>query len=583
MIEMRWRLMLRTMAVLIVIAAIVDPAFTRAERDRALISVVAASARDSAAATRVAQRLADAFDVVRAPFNAAAATVVVGARTVMADVASPGPVFAVVESIEAPWLSVATDDPPIAMSLDATSRIPVRVGVRRGAPTTISLSLLEHGLVREQQDIAVGPDVDWVDTAVHYVPAAAGLIPVRIVAARHDGTATAQHDLVIDVMEHRTAVLFFDRRPSYQSTFVRRAVEADPRFVVTHRVITGRDASRGVGAPPPSLADDAALEAFDVIVVGAPDALTAADQRTLERFLRRRGGSVVLVQDSVAANPAVQALTGVDRWRDVRGSYIAGSLTDSAMLTRVTRLAVPADPPRDQRPLSYAMIIGDPSPRPTLVLWARFVGAGQLTVSGLLDQWRHRDDPTLDFDRFWSAVIADAAQAVVPPITLLNDAQFVTVNTPVPVRFSLREDLRTSALPVVLHVDSTGRTLDTLAVLRGRGPGDYIALWRTPTAGFARLRIAAGSADRLVTFAVAETIERDGLIDAAGRDAWTHMSGGGTVLLDALDGLPAAIGSAIDAPVRRTPWYPMRSPWWIVALTALLGTEWWLRRRALLP
>ena len=48
----------------------------------------------------------------------------------------------------------------------------------------------------------------------------------------------------------RWSVLFFDTRPSWMSTFVRRAIERDPRFVVTSRVVTSRNVSTDAGNPP---------------------------------------------------------------------------------------------------------------------------------------------------------------------------------------------------------------------------------------------------------------------------------------------------------------------------------------------
>src|SRR6185436_1633434 len=97
--------------------------------------------------------------------------------------------------------------------------------------------------------------------------------------------------------ERRWTVLFHDPRPSWMSTFVRRSIERDSRFVVASRVATSRNVSASAGRPPAGLTDRRSLSVFDVIVVGAPDALSAADVASLEDFMRRRGGSVVLLVD----------------------------------------------------------------------------------------------------------------------------------------------------------------------------------------------------------------------------------------------------------------------------------------------
>ena len=55
------------------------------------------------------------------------------------------------------------------------------------------------------------------------------------------GKDSATTDIVVDVRQTRIPILFFDPRPSWMSTFVRRAIERDPRFVLTSRVVTSRN------------------------------------------------------------------------------------------------------------------------------------------------------------------------------------------------------------------------------------------------------------------------------------------------------------------------------------------------------
>src|SRR6185503_11402090 len=111
----------------------------------------------------------------------------------------------------------------------------------------------------------------------------------------------------------RFSVLFFDPRPSWMSTFVRRTIERDPRFVLTSRVVTSRNVSTDAGRPPARLDDIIALASFDAIVIGAPDALTAADVTGLEAYLRRRGGGVVFLFDQRAPG-AYERLTNAGGW-----------------------------------------------------------------------------------------------------------------------------------------------------------------------------------------------------------------------------------------------------------------------------
>src|SRR5690606_8071210 len=99
-----------------------------------------------------------------------------------------------------------------------------------------------------------------------------------------------------------------------------RALERDPRFDVAFRAITSRAASVAAGEAPASLTDAAALARFDAIVVGAPEGLSDAEVSALERYARRRGGSVLLLLDGAAAGGAYARLAGTAAWVDRTGT-----------------------------------------------------------------------------------------------------------------------------------------------------------------------------------------------------------------------------------------------------------------------
>jgi hypothetical protein len=119
------------------------------------------------------------------------------------------------------------------------------------------------------------------------------------------------------------------------STFVRRAIESDPRFVVTSRVVTSRNVSTDVGQPPGRLDDLAELALFDAVIVGAPESLGDRDVAGLEAFLRRRGGSVVMLLDRRAPGP-YETLLGTTSWaNDSTGK--AESIVPLGAATRCVR------------------------------------------------------------------------------------------------------------------------------------------------------------------------------------------------------------------------------------------------------
>lgn len=548
------RLLLRSAAIAIVVAALVDPVFTRESTERAIVAVQHAEDASSAIAANVRRALGDRFDVVEGPFPAAAATVVIGPRNVQTDVPSQGPVFAVVDTTDASALFVEPLLVPVIAALDASFRVDVGVGVPASYRGAVAVSVVHAGVTLDSLAVVVTDERPYLDTTLTIVPTTPGLWPLRLRAALDTG-AVAEHDIYVDVIDQRSAVLFFDRRPSYQSTFVRRAVEADARFRVTHRVITSRDVSRGAGAPPVTLADAAALEVYDVIVVGAPDALTAADQSALERFLRERGGAVVLLLDSLSNAAPLRALTGVSSWREARGVAVPSSLPAGA------------------------------SPMPMVpAVWRSSVGAGQLYVSGLLDHWRYRDEPGVEFNKFWTAAIAEAASTAVLPIEPIGVRQLVTAGRVMPLSFWIRDGSTASAMPQVMIVSDSGRRVDTLPVIAGPEPELFFALWRAPSdPGPIEMQFTSGLATHRRPGLVLREIKRQGYTNPERRARWIEASGGVEVSPDDIEFLPGAITRAIGSPTQQVPWYPMRSPWWIVPFALLLGAEWWLRRRQALP
>ncbi len=70
-------------------------------------------------------------------------------------------------------------------------------------------------------------------------------------------------------------------RPSWNATFVRRALEQDPSFDVSTLVQASKGLEVRAGTPPAALTADA-LSAFEAVVVGAPEELRASEVEALQ-------------------------------------------------------------------------------------------------------------------------------------------------------------------------------------------------------------------------------------------------------------------------------------------------------------
>ncbi|HET9267027.1 MAG TPA: hypothetical protein VFO31_02635, partial [Vicinamibacterales bacterium] len=378
----------------IAIAGVIDPSLSATRAVKADISLVSSSRLpDPALVDRVANALGSRFRVIRGASLGASATVLVGDTwSDAAQSAAPSLAFAVTPEPQAPFISVTSATMPQSAHLQ--SRIPVavtaRVSAARGRTATFTLS--KDGVAIDRVTREIKGDDETLAVDLGYVATSTGAATLSVEASL-PGARPGQHvvDLTVVVESARWAVLTFDRRPSWMSTFVRRALESDPRFVVTSRVVTSRGAATTAGQPPESLATLPSLEEFQTVIAGAPEALTTADVAGLESFMRERGGSVIVLIDEAAASPALRSLSGVARWAAASRAEPLGTPPASETFSPI--VVAP-----------WMQAVGHAT-------WSMPVGRGRLLISGQLDAWRYRDRDSAAFDTHWRRAVAHVATA----------------------------------------------------------------------------------------------------------------------------------------------------------------------------
>ena len=573
------RLLLRGVAIAIAIAAAIDPAVTSSRTAKPTVAVVAVHARDSVLAGRVANNLEKRFAVVRAPFAAANASVIVGDNLPANAGHLAGPVFAVLGERSGPTVILQSVLAP--PSAPATARVPVTAvaHVTGARGRTLEVALRAGGLVVDRTTRVVRSDDERVSIPLAFVPATPGAARLRLSATLGGDSTTA--DVGVDVRDTRWAVLFFDPRPSWMSTFVRRALESDSRFVVTSRVVTSRNVSTDAGQPPARLDDLAALGLFDAVVIGAPEALGQGDVAGLDAYLRRRGGSVVLLLDRRAPGP-YERLAGVSTWAsDSTGKAETIAAAGVADSMRAAELAWPARLPDGADALATTRGV---SAHP--IVWTSHVGAGRLIVSGALDAWRFRDRSVSSFDRFWQTLAADAASAAPPPVAVATGRGVVSPNEKLDMTAVLRDAVLSTARPVRASASaalvSDARITGTTAVRLwpGERAGTFRGSTRAPaTPGVYRLTVSAGGARGDVPIVVAADMSRPAPEAPELVRAWVASHGGAAIVAADAGSLAPRLLAAIHAADRRMTWHPMRSAWWILPFALALAAEWWLRRR----
>lgn len=559
---------LRLLAIAIALAGAIDPAIAVSGATRSRLAVVALDPSASPAVDarrRLIRDLSPSFEITSSVTSDAAAAVVIGDRYPEEPV--PGSLsVSTVTTPRTPGVRIVHIDGP--REVPAATAIHLEVDVDRRM-TTVPLTLVTAsigGLEAGRASHRWTSDEARFHARLDIVPLGEPPYVIRVAA----DTATA--DAVVDLRRVPMRVQFYDPRPSWATTFLRRALEADPRFQVAALSDTSRGVSVRTGGAVP--VGDPGLDAFDVVIAGGLDRLSAADGRALDRFMRERGGAVVLVPDQrIDSGPAHDLVSGfgiVERLVEQPAQLIvtppSASLQASELLL-FRSLAAGAG--------VIARLPGnDATALPAIVSVPH--GDGTLILSGAMDAWRFRAADGNAFDRFWQATIAGAALAVPPPIA-------IDVDPPV-----LRPG---ESGRVVVRVRTHGATAVSAAIDSGVPirllPQPELGLFggaftAKHDAGRSTLQVrtagaAAASASRTVL------VQRDaaspGAIDSPSLSMLASSHRGIDVTPDRLADLERFVRTTVTPPRTTTIRHPMRSAWWMAPFAMCLSVEWWSRRR----
>lgn len=568
--------MFRALAITIALAAVVDPVVARRAAVPLAVDVFLPSASDPEYPRAVAIRdqIAAALDT-RATINGAEtpqAVVAIGRATLRA----PGraPLFSM-PLPAVPSVSIrALRAPPVVPG----QRVPV-VAVLRAtglSGRTTSIAIERVGGILETIDHVWTSDDEGFAARFELAPAGAGVHRVRVTAATPGLEPSTAADLAIVTRDRRLRVLAYEPRPSWPLAFVRRSLEADPLFEVSGTVrTTGRSATISGGAPS-SLA---ALQPdrFDAILVGAPEALSDADIRTLEAFVSRRGGALIVLPDRPLTDP-LRRRFGLPAFDEV---VLDTPLTTPAPgpSLRASELLLAPHEARGFEPLSLVRH----GNRDRALVLSVHSGAGRIVVSGALDAWRYRADPASSFETFWRALIADAAAAAPsrlsvaaePSIARPGDEIRITV-TVRPTEFTLtRGAVEIPAVRARLLSSAGGE--EEIRLWPSATPGAFTAVIRAPRPGPYSVSASSADASADTPLLIADDAVQ-ALPEASRAAAFAAVASGGAVV-SGLDDLVQRLGAIDDVDVERRT-RPMRAPWWILPFTGALCAEWALRRRS---
>lgn len=404
-----------------------------------------------------------------------------------------------------------------------------------------------------------------VDVTVPWWPLATGqrLLSVTATTGEIEERTALDNAVTVasDVEDRQWPVLVYERRPSWSSTFVRRALERDPRFEVEVYTAIAPTVAMSTGVVR---LDN--LDRVRVVIVGGVDALTPGDVSALEAYLRRRGGSVLLAPDRVPSG-AVERLLA-HRWREqlTPAKERAGPFTGSEWLV-----------PDGLDNLDAVMVDSERGP----VVISSPSGEGRIVVAGAMDAWRHRGDGG-PFDDFWRSLAADLARASDDPVEVSVMPSVVQPGDRVEVTVRARSTRVRTEWQAQATLLCSGQPERPVRLWPGHAPGQFDGTARPdPAASRCVVRagvdgLGEGQAPLLVTPTAVVT----GQMGDAELRAAIERSRGLQVDADEVGSVVEALEAL--APGTRTPEsrFPMRSAWWLLPLVACLAGEWWLRRRA---
>jgi len=582
-------LLLRSVALAIAVAAFVDPPLGLTARERPRIAVTlqrSDDARSVGVRDRLVRDLRSEFDVVSGPDRDAPAAIVIGDRyperpagfsqrtsTVTIDAVhreAAAHIAAVRAARAVPRgtrIQLEVDLHAIGVN-GSTSAVTVSAGAA-GRPD-IEVARASHPWAAGAEHVSLRLDAMPLDLPPWH-------LRVRLAEAGRPSTVETSDVIVEEAFPLR--VLFYEPRPSWMATFVRRALERDGRFVVS-----GLDyPSRGIRISSGDVAslDHSTLRQFRAVIVGGLDRLTVGDRDLLDRFARERGGSLVLLPD---AHPG----------GGPSSEWIPSAGIREVLLERPAVLSVVAPLPAIQASelltFSGATVPGAKVPGATVlarltgsneaVITMEPHGAGRLLVSGALDAWRYRAENDASFDRFWQSAIAGVALATPQPIDVEITPAIARPGeaTRIVARIHRAVFAATGPLQVSARLD-TGEPLRLwpeaeVDVFTGSFVPSRTAPQRvTVSATIGEARVATGSAFVAIDPAArrAEPIVPLAMLAAS--------RGGIDVPPERLANLESYLRREVTPSRVQSATHPMRSGWWMVPFAACLGGEWWLRRK----
>jgi uncharacterized membrane protein len=507
------------------------------------------------------------------------------------------------------------------------SEVPIRAVLKsqgyEGATATMQLKEGDEVLAAKEVMLAGVGFEQEVDLS--FVPRAAGMRFYTLSLEAMDGEQTLDNNsrsLAIDVRQEKMEVLYAEGRPSWEFTFLKRALDGAGNLKVSCLVALDGRALRPLGAGPsafPSSFGD--LMPYSLVIIGdcGPTLLSENQWSALVEYARGGGGVILMAGRSQAGlnrfapTPAAELLPlspqpGVASRKS--GAYPV-SLTAAGREHPITKVdvdvAVNDSLWANLPPLLEAYLVGHPRGRSQVlasvraegtgvpVLAVRSFGQGKVLAvnSSSLWRWGFLSEGLLGsrtlYDRLWSNAVRWLTSGQDEGVTVFAESRVYQSGETVRIGASVTgEGFRPIAgASVAVRLEETGGGVTReLSLVDSDVPGHYEGSLESLPPGEYRLQgEAAHSGGTLGRASSSFRVDRAGLeyLDLNARAdvmrALAVESGGHSYTIDELEELGEEIGRARLEFTRTVEVDLWNHPAAFVLLLALLGLEWAWRRR----
>jgi hypothetical protein len=439
---------------------------------------------------------------------------------------------------------------------------------RRGTgPAKTALRLSSGGVVVATGEIGWSEGQRAARANLTYVPTAVGVIRLRVTAEAADGDAVA--DVLVDVRETRFGVHVASARPSWAVSFAATVLKADDRLSVSTRVGTGRGLAVRTEMPIGTNFSFRHMAETEI----RPDRISivgddAGDAAAL-REAAERGRVVVIVPDRTLS-PSLRELAGVRGFQEhVAAAPLRASNGLRASEWLLTGEMNPAATVRGAVSIagrSYPLVVDTP------------IGKGRVVLVTALDAWRFRADP--EYARFWRALVVELAAREAAKAQSLRVTPSVTPpGDPMAITYHAGSEIAAHTLPV--HITHAGGLVRTITLVRQSG-SRFAGRFHAPNSeGLHHVELAAADDGTIeaVPFAIARDAASPRVTEETALRALASAHRGTFVEDTDVETLARTLRDTLPAREAPHPARPMRWPGWGMVVAALLGVEWWARRR----